>query len=246
MNRLAIRLASVLVLTLGAATSLSAQSSDPGTLTLERIFASGEFRSDRFGPARWLEGEAAYTTVEPSGTVEGGLDIVRYDAATGAREVWIPASQLVPEGAQGALEVEDHPQPSGRARDGDVGHQRVAGGEHFFGRLGAGGPGDVEDDAGRIALAARRHPARQPRQLEEDAALAVLGGIDVELAQVERCGVRIQTAGDRRIFRSQFVDRVLLGAAAGRERRGRQAAADQNVDANHLFGDTPSSGVQQP
>ena len=108
MSRLAIRFASVLVLTLTGATPLSAQPSDPGTLTLERIFASSEFQSDRFGPARWLEGEAAYTTVEPSETVEGGSDIVRYDAATGAREVWIPASRLVPEGAGGPLELEDY------------------------------------------------------------------------------------------------------------------------------------------
>ncbi|MGH7588692.1 MAG: S9 family peptidase [Gemmatimonadota bacterium] len=108
MNRIAIRFASVLVLALTAAAPLSAQSSDPGTLTLERIFASSEFRSDGFGPARWLEGEAAYTTVEPSDTVEGGSDIVRYDAATGAREVLIPATRLVPEGAQEALEIEDY------------------------------------------------------------------------------------------------------------------------------------------
>lgn len=108
MNRLAIRLASVLVLALTGAGTLSAQPSDPGTLTLERIFASSEFLSDEFGPARWLEGEAAYTTVEPSETVEGGSDIVRYDAATGARDVWIPASMLIPEGAQRALEIEDY------------------------------------------------------------------------------------------------------------------------------------------
>ncbi len=108
MNRLVIRLASVLVLALTAAIPLSAQPSEPGSLTLERIFASSEFLSDRFGPARWLEGEAAYTTVEPSESVEGGSDIVRYDAATGAREVLIPASRLVPEGAREPLEIEDY------------------------------------------------------------------------------------------------------------------------------------------
>ena len=100
MNRLAIRLACFLVLTLSAGAPLAAQPADPGTLTLKRIFASSEFRSERFGPARWLEGESAYTTVEPSETIEGGSDIVRYDAATGAREVWVPASSLVPEGAE--------------------------------------------------------------------------------------------------------------------------------------------------
>jgi len=108
MNRLATRFASVLVLALTAAAPVFGQEADPGTLTLERIFASGDFQTDRFGPAKWLEGEGAYTTVEPSETFEGGSDIVRYDAASGAREILIPASRLVPEGAQDALEIEDY------------------------------------------------------------------------------------------------------------------------------------------
>jgi len=108
MTRPAIRFASVLVLALTATAQVFAQQADPGTLTLERIFASGDFQSERFGPARWLEGEAAYTTVEPSETVEGGSDLVRYDAATGAREVWVPAASLVPEGAREPLEIEDY------------------------------------------------------------------------------------------------------------------------------------------
>ena len=29
---------------------------DPAELSLERIFGSSEFRNERFGPARWLEG----------------------------------------------------------------------------------------------------------------------------------------------------------------------------------------------
>jgi hypothetical protein len=52
---------------------------------LRRIFASRDFAGDRFGPARWLD-DGTYTTVEPSTSVRGGADIVRYDAATGQRE----------------------------------------------------------------------------------------------------------------------------------------------------------------
>ncbi|MCK5653028.1 MAG: hypothetical protein KAJ42_16680, partial [Gemmatimonadetes bacterium] len=35
-------------------------------LTLERIFSSGEFTSERFGPARWIDGGDGYTTLEMS------------------------------------------------------------------------------------------------------------------------------------------------------------------------------------
>ncbi|MGH7557921.1 MAG: S9 family peptidase [Gemmatimonadota bacterium] len=108
MNRLSIRFVSVFVFGLLAAAPLPAQEADPGILTLERIFSSDDFQRERFGPARWLEGEGAYTTVEPSEAVENGQDIVRYDARTGEREVMIPASQLIPEGGNEALEIEDY------------------------------------------------------------------------------------------------------------------------------------------
>jgi dipeptidyl-peptidase-4 len=55
-------------------------------LTIERIFDSGDFATDRFGPARWLENGAAYTTVE-----NRGKDIVRYSTATGERKVLVSA-----------------------------------------------------------------------------------------------------------------------------------------------------------
>ncbi len=55
-------------------------------LTIERIFASRDFAPERFGPARWLENGAAYTTVE-----NRGRDIVRYSTTTGERKVLVSA-----------------------------------------------------------------------------------------------------------------------------------------------------------
>ncbi|HSL69223.1 MAG TPA: S9 family peptidase, partial [Longimicrobiales bacterium] len=75
---------------------------------LRRIFASRDFSGDRFGPARWLPGSEAYTTVERSATLRDASDIVRYDAAAGAREVLVPAGQLVPAGASEPLEIADY------------------------------------------------------------------------------------------------------------------------------------------
>jgi dipeptidyl-peptidase-4 len=77
--------------------------------SLKRIFAKEEFKAKTFGPARWLEGGKAYTTVEDSAAVKGGHDvppgkggqeIIRYDTLTGARRVLVSAS-LLAEAASG-------------------------------------------------------------------------------------------------------------------------------------------------
>ena len=94
-----------LFLLLALAPGLAAQT-DPGRLTLQRIFASREFFGQRFGPARWLASGDAYTTLELA--VGGGTDIVRYDAATGARRVIVPAARLIPPGASDAIDIEDY------------------------------------------------------------------------------------------------------------------------------------------
>jgi dipeptidyl-peptidase-4 len=75
-------------------------------LTLERIFASREFAQGSFGPARWLADGSGYTTVERSTSVRGDQDIVRYDLATGQREVVVSAERLVPPGEREPLWVE--------------------------------------------------------------------------------------------------------------------------------------------
>ncbi|HYW74615.1 MAG TPA: S9 family peptidase, partial [Pyrinomonadaceae bacterium] len=77
-------------------------------MTLDRIFSSSEFRSETFGPARWLKDGSAYTTLEPSPANRAARDIIRYEAATGARSVLIAAASLVPNGAAEPLEIEDY------------------------------------------------------------------------------------------------------------------------------------------
>ncbi|HTO72981.1 MAG TPA: S9 family peptidase, partial [Gemmatimonadales bacterium] len=97
-----------LVLLAATAVQLPAQTADSSLLTVDRIYGSTEFRPESFGPARWLSGGTAYTTLEPSAETKGGKDIVRYDAATGARTVLVAAARLVPAGATAPLEVEDY------------------------------------------------------------------------------------------------------------------------------------------
>ncbi len=88
--------------------SLYAQPADKAALTLDRIFSSSEFRSETFGPARWLENGSAYTTLEPSTVNKEARDIVRYEAATGRRSVLIAAAALIPAGGSAPLTIDDY------------------------------------------------------------------------------------------------------------------------------------------
>lgn len=72
-----------------------------------RIFATPEFAARGFGPARWLDGGAAYTTLERA--PQGGVrELVRYATATGERTVLVSAAQLTPAGASEPLVIEDY------------------------------------------------------------------------------------------------------------------------------------------
>jgi len=82
---------------------------------LQSIFATREFEERRFGPARWLEDGTAYTTVEASTTADAS-DIVRYDTASGKREVLVAASQLVPSGEKNPLAIDDYAWSKGMKR----------------------------------------------------------------------------------------------------------------------------------
>jgi dipeptidyl-peptidase-4 len=81
---------------------------DSTLLTVDRIYASAEFRGGSFGPLAWLSDGASYTTLESSAGTDDGRDIVRYDAQTGARTILVPASRLVPPGDSVPLEIEDY------------------------------------------------------------------------------------------------------------------------------------------
>jgi dipeptidyl-peptidase-4 len=72
---------------------------DASRLDAVRI-TSGEFASERFGPVRWLDG-SHFATLE-------GLELVRHDAASGAREVLVPATRLRVAGREQPLRIEDY------------------------------------------------------------------------------------------------------------------------------------------
>jgi dipeptidyl-peptidase 4 len=95
------------VLLAGAAPAAAQQADSSALLSPGRIYASADFRSQSFGPARWIEAGAAYTTLEKAAGGRG-QDIVRYDTEQGTRTVLVSAAQLTPPGDTVPLAVEDY------------------------------------------------------------------------------------------------------------------------------------------
>src|SRR5687767_6345137 len=89
-------------------TMLASAQSVSSRLSLERIFNSDEFVPARLGPVRWLSNAPAYIKLETDSATPGGRSLVRYDAASGKREVWVAASRLIPKGDTMPLPVEDY------------------------------------------------------------------------------------------------------------------------------------------
>ncbi len=89
-------------------TAAFAQEADSTALTVQRIFGTREFSPGRVGEVRWLDDGDSYTTVERSVSVKGGRDIVRYETATGARSLLVPAERLCPAGDSTALNPENY------------------------------------------------------------------------------------------------------------------------------------------
>lgn len=86
---------------MGSPSATHAQDADQ--VTLDRLFASGDFFPDRFGPARWIE-DGRYTTVERTSR---GMELAAYDASTGEREILVSAADLTPAGGR-PLAIHDY------------------------------------------------------------------------------------------------------------------------------------------
>jgi len=119
------RLSIVIALATSLGRPLAAQhaSGDSSLLTVDRIFASPEFRGGSLSALAWLSDGAGYTTLERAaggggdggGGGKTGQDLVRYDAETGLKTILVPASRLVPPGDSTPLEVEEYSwSPDGR------------------------------------------------------------------------------------------------------------------------------------
>jgi len=92
------RFISALAVLLALHSSLVAQeSSDSSTVTLDRIFNSDFFQTDRVPPIRWTPDGQAYYSYDRRPDAKGP-DLVRVNPVTGERTVLVRSEQLIPPG----------------------------------------------------------------------------------------------------------------------------------------------------
>ena len=91
-----------------ASVTLPAQEPFDSNNFFRRAFLLREFQPKHFGPMRWMDGGAAYTTVEASPSLPGSNDLVRYETATGKREILISAKDLIAQGDNKPLVIEGY------------------------------------------------------------------------------------------------------------------------------------------
>jgi dipeptidyl-peptidase-4 len=114
MNR-PFRIAAILALVLLVKPLIAEEDHDPSRLTVQRIYSGHEFEPERVS-ARWLVGDSAYLTLEPSKEPYGGQDLVRNDPASGEKTVLVSASLLIPPGATTPLAIDDYALTPDKAR----------------------------------------------------------------------------------------------------------------------------------
>jgi dipeptidyl-peptidase-4 len=77
-------------------------------LSLDRLFDSKEFDTKSFGPARWLDDDSGYITLEPAPDHKKAQEIIRYDTISGSREVLVSIDQLQIEGEEDPLIITNY------------------------------------------------------------------------------------------------------------------------------------------
>ncbi|WP_420642038.1 S9 family peptidase [Candidatus Leptofilum sp.] len=86
---------------------------DKTQLSLDRIFSSDDFKAKTFGPARWLDDDSGYTTLEAVENQSADEDskvkeLVRYDIVSGTRTVLVTAEMLTPPNADNPLILQNY------------------------------------------------------------------------------------------------------------------------------------------
>ncbi|HKC84984.1 MAG TPA: DPP IV N-terminal domain-containing protein, partial [Blastocatellia bacterium] len=81
-----------------------ARQTDASLLSLDTIFT---YRPQMLGWHQWQSDGSGYLMLEPAAAGKGALDIVRYDAATGAKTILVSAQSLTPPGASSPLVIEE-------------------------------------------------------------------------------------------------------------------------------------------
>lgn len=81
-----------------------ARQGEAGLITFDNLLT---YLPKSVGPVQWEEDGRGYLTLEPSPVVKGGIDIVRYEAMTGARTLFTSAEKFKPKGTSSLLTVDE-------------------------------------------------------------------------------------------------------------------------------------------
>ena len=90
-----------------APTCTHAQLRESAAKTIAQTMGNPEFRPKSFRGGEWLGKGDSYLGLEPSASGTGS-DIVKYQTATGAREILVAADRLIPPGEKKPLDVESY------------------------------------------------------------------------------------------------------------------------------------------
>jgi dipeptidyl-peptidase 4 len=101
------RIAVTVVVALAAVAFSHADQRESAKKLLERTMFNPEFRPKSFRGGEWYGNGNFYLALEPSASGQG-TDIVRYQTASGSRDVLIPSSRLIPSGESKPLDVDDY------------------------------------------------------------------------------------------------------------------------------------------
>jgi dipeptidyl-peptidase 4 len=111
--RAAALIAFSIVMAIAVPCSAHAQLRESAAKLIAHTMGNPEFRVKSFRGGTWLGNGDSYLDLEPSPS-GAGSDIVRYQTATGAREILVAADRLIPSGEKTSLAVEEyHMSPDG-------------------------------------------------------------------------------------------------------------------------------------
>lgn len=97
----------VLLLFLNLGSSLAQQTElqvDAGLLSVDSVLT---YQAKSLGPVQWQQDGTGYLALEDSPTKKDFVDVVRYDAMSGQRTIFVSAEKLTPPGASSPLLVEE-------------------------------------------------------------------------------------------------------------------------------------------
>lgn len=100
------RILKFLILMVLVSNAIAQETKTKSKLSLQRIFNSTDFRSEGFGPYKWLGGGEFYTTVEYNAA--GHSELILYDSETGERQILVSDEALKEPGSGRYIDIHDY------------------------------------------------------------------------------------------------------------------------------------------